>query len=495
MGQPTALSLVPPLLALVLAVTTRNVLLSLALGVLLGMTLVNGWNPLAGLVDFFEQGIFAQFTQRSNVEVLVIILVIGGFVHLLDRSGGMVAFARRMTKVVDTPFKAQISVWLTGLAIFFTDSGNSLILGPMFRPIFRGSRLCREKLAFIIDSTSSPVCVLVPVISWGVYIMGLLEKAFEAHGVDVEPLDAVVRALPYQLYPILALLTVPVLAWTGREYGPMARAQRRSLEEDAAETPAESHEGPHASARAVLIPLAVLLVTLTGLFVYFGVTSGGLPGPKVRLSLMLAYVAATVVCGAIVWAEGVSPPARSARYVLRGMGKLVFVVLILLLAWSLGDVCDLLGTGAYIGQFFDRALHPGLLPAMVFILGAVFSLSTGSSWGTFALLMPIAIPVALATDAPLYPTIAAVLSGGIFGDHCSPVSDTTVLSSMATGCKHADHVNTQLVYAALTGATTLVGFLVVGFTGSAWVIVGAVVIQIAAVLGVTRVFGRVAVPS
>ncbi len=495
MGQPSFLSIVPPLLALLLAVTTRNVLLSLSVGVLLGMTMVNGWDPWSGLVDFFDRGLVAQLTDHANAEVVVIILIIGGFVHLLDRSGGMVAFARRMTRVVDTPFKAQLSVWLTGLAIFFTDSGNSLILGPMFRPIFGGVRLCREKLAFIIDSTSSPVCVLVPVISWGVYIMGLLERSFKVHGVGVEPLDACLRALPYQLYPILALLTVPVLALTGLEYGPMARAQERALATRDQGAAVADDSGARASARAVLIPLAVLLATLTGLFLFFGIREGGLPGAKVRLSLMLAYLVATAVCALILTREDVATLRQSWQHVLQGMGKLIFVVLILLLAWSLGDVCELLGTGTYVAGFFDRALHPGLLPALVFVLGAVFSLSTGSSWGTFALLMPVAIPVALETGAPLYPTIAAVLSGGIFGDHCSPVSDTTVLSSMATGCEHADHVNTQLVYAALTGLTALAGFLVVGFTGSAWVILGAVVVQIVAVITVTRVFGRPALPG
>lgn len=494
MGHTSFLSIVPPLLALILAVTTRNVVLSLTLGVLLGMTLVNEFDPWAGLVDFFDRGLVAQLTDHANAEVVVIILIIGGFVHLLDRSGGMVAFAQRMTRVVDTPLKAQLSVWLTGLAIFFTDSGNSLILGPMFRPIFGGLRLCREKLAFIIDSTSSPVCVLVPVISWGVYIMGLLERSFKIHGVDVEPLDACLHALPYQLYPILALLTVPVLALTGREYGPMARAQARALTTPDLDAAAGDSTEPRASAKAVLIPLAALLATLTGLFLFFGIREGGLPGGKVRLSLMLAYLVATAVCALLLTREGVATLRQSWNFMLEGMGKLIFVVLILLLAWSLGDVCELLGTGTYLAGFFDRALHPGLLPALVFVLGAVFSLSTGSSWGTFALLMPVAIPVALETNAPLYPTIAAVLSGGIFGDHCSPVSDTTVLSSMATGCEHADHVNTQLVYAALTGLSALAGFLVVGFTGSPWVILGAVVFQIAAVLAVTRVFGTRAVP-
>ena len=492
MDHPNLLSVVPPLLALVMAIATRNVLVSLGVGVFLGMTIVDGFNPLAGAVDFFEKGVLAQLGQGANAEVVVLIMAIGGFVHLLERSGGMVSFARQMTRVIDSPLKAQLSVWVTGMAIFFTDSGNSLILGPMFRPIFAGARVCREKLAFIIDSTSSPVCVMVPVISWGVYIMSLLDAAFTKLQLDQEPLDACLRALPFQLYPMLALLTVPVLALTGREWGPMLKAQRRFAarrEEDEPEA-AQEPDGPRASARAVLVPLASMLLVLFALFGIFMVRLGSLPGAKVRLSLLLAYLTAAAVCAIFLSHEKVQDYARSFQVFLRGTGKMVFIVVILLLAWSLGDVCELLGTGRYVAGFFDRGLDLHLLPAIVFVLGAVFSLSTGSSWGTFALLMPIAVPVAHEAGAPLFVTIAAVLSGGVFGDHCSPVSDTTILSSMATGCDHADHVNTQLMYASVTGLSALVGFVIAGFTGAVWVLAPAFALQVVLTLGVTRLLGE-----
>lgn len=489
--QPSFLSVVPPLLALGLAVVTRNVLLSLSLGVLLGMTIVDGFNPVAGFVDFFERGVLLQLTERSNAEVVIIIMVIGGFVQLVDRSGGMASFARQMTRVVDTPFKAQIAVWITGLSIFFTDSGNSLILGPMFRPIFGGLRICREKLAFIIDSTSSPVCVLVPMISWGVYIMSLLEQSFAPLSIDEDPLHACLRALPFQYYPLLALMTVPLLAATGREWGPMARAQQRELERTRTTDSEEALDGAnHASSWAVILPMATMLVVLFALFGAFFAQVGSLPGAKVRLSLLLAYLAAAAVCAVLLKREGVMASSESFRTFVQGMGKMVLIVLILLLAWTLGDVCELLGTGSYVARAFDSILSPGLLPALVFVLGAVFSLSTGSSWGTFALMLPIAIPVAHEAGAPLFVTIAAALSGGVFGDHCSPVSDTTILSSMATGCAHADHVNTQLVYASVTGTSALVGFLVAGLTGSVWALAAAVVLQVTVTLVVTRVFGK-----
>ncbi len=484
MESGSVLSIVPPLLALVLAIATRNVVLSLSVGVLLGMTIAAGFDPLAGLLDFFDKGVMAQLADAANSQVVILIVVIGGFVHLLDRSGGMASFARTMTRYVDTPAKAQLSVWATGMGIFFTDSGNSLILGPLFRPIFAGLRISREKLAFIIDSTSSPVCVLVPVISWGVYIMSLMEKPFDTLSIDATPLQAHLRALPYQLYPLAALATVPLMAAMGREWGPMARAQAKAEAEAQDVAEEVTDDGPQASGRAIWLPLATVFAVLTALFVGFWVQLGTLPGAKVRLSLLIAYLAGTIVCGWLLSREQVMTARESFRAFLRGMGNMVFIVLILLLAWSLGDVCQMLHTGPFVAQIFDHGLPPGVLPALVFALGAVFSLSTGSSWGTFALLMPIAIPVAHEAGAPLYVTIAAVLSGGIFGDHCSPVSDTTILSSMATGCAHADHVNTQLAYAMITGGSALIGFLIAGLTGAVWTIAVVLVLQAALVTGI-----------
>ncbi len=484
--MPTSnlISLLPPLLALVLAVATRNVLVSLGLGVVLGFLLAAGGDPLVGSGELIV-GVGGQLAEASHLQVAIIILVIGGFVALLERSGGMASFAARVARVVHTPARAQLSAWLAGMAIFFTDSGNALILGPMFRPVFDRVKLCREKLAFIIDSTSAPVCVLIPFISWGVYIMSLLEDGFEPLGVEQSPLQALLAALPFQIYPLLALATVPLMALIGRELGPMARAQRRQR----APAAVTLTTTPAGGTAMVLAPLGTVLVVLAVMFTAFALQLGTLPGAQVRWSLLTAYGAGTAVSVLLLWRADIFGPGRSAGTFLQGTVPMLRIVAILVLAWSLGDVCDTLGTGRTVAALFERSLPVALLPALLFLAGGVFALSTGSSWGTFALLMPVAIPAAIETGTPLPIVVGAVLSGGIFGDHCSPVSDTTVLSSMATGCKHADHVNTQLPYALMTGCSAWLGFLLAGATGWWGSVLVALVLQVTLVSAAMWVLG------
>jgi Na+/H+ antiporter NhaC len=261
MTEPSILSLLPSVLTIVVAIVTRKVILSLGIGVFLGMTIVEGFNPVTGLVSVFEKGIFLQFTEGANAQIVVLICVIGGFVRQLDSSGGMLAFAARITRKVSSPAKAQIAVLLTGVAIFFTDSGNSLILGPLFRPVFDKLKICREKLAFILDATSSPVCVLVPFIGWGVYIMSLIDQGYEQVGQKVHSLSELLAALPFQFYPLLALSSVPLFALAGRDFGPMQRAQCRRWEESTEDaTNDKQPEKTGAGATAVILPLVVVLV-------------------------------------------------------------------------------------------------------------------------------------------------------------------------------------------------------------------------------------------
>ena len=312
--------------------------------------------------------------------------------------------------------------------------------------------------------------------------------------IDESPLHVLLSALPYQIYPLLALLTVPLMALIGREYGPMARAQRRFLdeEEDAVEV-APSSARPEAGSATVLAPLCTVMLVLAVLFVGYAVWVGSPPGAWVRQSLLAAYLAGTAVCATLLARQGIFGPGRSLGVFAGGMVPMLRIAAILLLAWSLGDVCESLGTGQTLAALFDRALPVGLLPTLLFVVGALFSLSTGSSWGTFALLLPVAIPVAHQTGIPMPLALAAVLSGGIFGDHCSPVSDTTVLSSMATGCEHAAHVNTQLGYAVVTGCSAFVGFVIAGTTGWMGAIAIAAVLQLVLVVGLMRLLGRTAV--
>ncbi len=492
MDDTSFLSIVPPLVTIILAVSTRNVLLSLGLGVLLGMTIHHGFNPIDGVVGVLEDGVFAQFSKGSNAQILILIAVIGGFVYQLDGSGGMRAFANFLARGVRTRAKAQVSVLVSGVAIFFTDSGNPLILGPVFRPIFDRFRICREKLAFIIDATSSPVCVLIPFIGWGVYIMSLITEGFaQLPGTQPEEVDAfeiLIEVLPFQFYPFLALASVVIFTLVGRDFGPMRRAQayaESKVGADDAVDEEQDESGP--SAKLVVLPLVAVFASMAVFFTSYRITLGNLPGSKIRTSLVISYLLGAVVCAWMSRRETKTPLAESWGRFMTGMQRMLPILLILIFAWSLGDVCRLLNTSGYLASLIGDDLPPGLLPPILFVLGGVIALSTGSSYGTFAILMPIAISLGDMLGAPMSVTIAAVLSGGILGDHASPISDTTILSSMATGCEHADHVRTQLPYALLTGLAALLAFIVAGQTGSAWSIVVGLAALVVLIVAATRV--------
>lgn len=494
MEDPSILSVLPAFLALGLAIVTRHVILALSIGVFSGMTIYSNFNPLKGVVNFFEMGVFAQLVKPANARIIIIICIIGGFVYLLEKSGGMNSFAKKITSLVNSPKKAQLLAWFGGMVLFFTDSGNSLILGPMFRPIFKTLKICREKLAFIVDSTSAPVCVLIPFIGWGVYTMSLIRQSYEPLGIAESPLIAFLNVIPFQFYPLLAIFSVPVLILTGKEYGPMARFQAEKThgyesEGDEVTEPDQKHAG----ATAIFIPLGTMLVVLFSMFFCFAEIQDGalsLPGKKIQTSLAIAYLSAVGVFIFLLKQQKVCTIKKSFELFFQGMSRMMLIVVVLLLAWSMGDVCSLLHTGDFIAKLFGPFFNPGFLPAIIFLIGTVASMSTGSSWGTFALLMPIAIPVAHEVGAPMYVVIASVLSGGMVGDHASPISDTTILSSMSSGCKHADHVNTQLPYVCTTGAVAFVSFLIAGFIGSAWVLLASIIIQIVVILLVTRLLGR-----
>ncbi len=485
MNEPGVSSLIPPLVALILALLTRRVLFALGAGVFVGMTLHADLNPIAGLIAVFEQGIFAQLSKGSNSQIVILIAVIGGFVYQLEKSGGMETFARLLVTRVATPARAHVSVLVAGLTIFFTDLGSVLILGPLFRPIFDRLRICREKLAFLVDATAAPVCVLVPVIGWGVYIMGLIDQGYAAVPAlaGTSAWDALLSALPYQMYPLLALFSVLIFAWTGRDFGPMRRAQARFKPD---QDPSDPQNISPVGARVVILPMVVLLATITVFFATYWIRDGLLRGDAIRSSLVIAYLAAVAAGAWILKQTDRTPWSASLSRFVAGMQRMVPILLILLFAWSLGETCRLLGTAPYLAGLIGDDLPPQLLPVALFVTGSGISLATGSSYGTFAILMPIALPLAHALGAPMPVCIAAVLSGGILGDHASPISDTTVLSSMATQCDHGQHVRTQLPYALTTGLAALIAFAVAGYTSHIGSVVVGMAILPALVLGAIR---------
>ncbi|MBT6033413.1 MAG: hypothetical protein HOH19_12630 [Kordiimonadaceae bacterium] len=475
------LSILPPALSIALAIYTRNIIFSLATGAFSGALIIANFNPFMAFAEILENHAFEQLAVPSNTQVMVVMFTIGGFIHMLDKSGGSRSFAGVMVKFIGSPVKAQMASWMTGLSVFFTDSGNALIVGPLFKPVFRELKICREKLAYIIDTTAAPLSILIPFVGWGVYIMSLIENAYVVVGIDEEPLSVLLSVWPYQFYAFLALLSVPMILTTGKDFGPMVKAQNRynqqlrdGILDDDIDPEEESKEPPKLS--AVLLPLSVMFATMVIYMGYFAYMEG-VKSVHVRAGICLSYLFASFACAYLMKKNQNKGYDESLGLFFEGMQKLVFMCMVLVLAWTLSSICGELKTGAYLATLIGDKIQPSFFPLIVFFLGAIMSFATGSSYGTFAILMIIVIPIAHTLDAPMVLTIAAVLSGGLFGDHTSPISDTTVLASMAAGCAHIDHVSTQFTYAAINGVMTMLAFVVAGFYQSPMIILGIIVVQ------------------
>lgn len=497
-------SLVPPILATVIAILSRNVIISLFLGTFAGILILLGGHPIDGITTMIHDYLFVQLTDSYNAGVLVLLVFIGGFVSLMEKSGGAVAFAQSVSKFINNRLRVQFLAWFGGIAIFFSDLGTPLIIGPIFEPLMDKVRVSREKLAWIIDSTASPVCVLVPFIGWGVYVMGIIEKEYGALNLTESDFSAFVHAIPFQFYPILAIIMVPLVAITGREFGAMARAEKRTQETGAIYWP-DSHplrktdemenlKNTKSKAILVWLPILILLVTLFALLIPAGFPFKKVPGSLFRTALSTGYLFAAVSLIAMMVMYKVKEFGATFDIYVKGMQKMMSVSVILVLAWSLGAVIKNLGTANYIVEISQGNIPGWAIPSLVFIVGGLVSFATGSSWGTFAILLPLAIPMAHSLDGSLYACIAAVLSGGLFGDHCSPISDTTILASTGAGCDHIDHVKTQLPYALLNASVSLIAYIVAGLTSS-YLSLGLAVVLLVVLLPILSKFKGVKIPN
>ncbi|MFT5450759.1 MAG: Na+/H+ antiporter NhaC [Enterobacterales bacterium] len=497
------LSVIPPLLTIAVALYSRNVLLALATGIFSGSLILTDFNPFYALLNSVEDQVLKEVTSGSQVQVIVIIFVIGGFVKLLESSGGASAFASKMTTLVTSKAKAQLLVWLSGLGIFFTDSGNSLIVGPLYRSVFDEFKICREKLAYILDTTSSPISILIPFIGWGAYITSLIDKSYAEIGLTENSFAVLIKVIPYQFYAFLALATVPILIFIGKEYGPMKTAQDNFMAQDIAKlkeqvSTTEQPAATSATARennndtkisVFLYPLAVMLLLIGGLITWHA-THGGLSSTHIRSTLAIAYLAASLTCMEMMRRNQSISYSDSLAIFIKGAESLVYISIVLVLAWSLSSVTKDLHTADYLASIITGTISPQYFPMMVFALGAVISLSTGSSYGTFAILMSIAVPVGFELGASMYLTIAAVLSGGLFGDHVSPISDTTVLASVGAECNHLSHVSTQAGYAGVTGGIALGAYGLAGLYESPFILPIAIIILFFTMFAMMNIFGE-----
>jgi Na+/H+ antiporter NhaC len=487
MSDPSVAALLPVIVTLVVALTARNVLVGLFSGVLVGVAMVADVSPLLFVPALVQDYIVPEVADTYNASVLVLLVFIGGFVKLIEYSGGGTAFARTAARWVSGKARAQLAAWSGGIMIFFSDLGTPLIVGPVFQPLMDRLRISRQKLAFILDSTSSPVAILIPFIGWGVFIMSVIADAFSANNIGMSEWDAFVAAIPFQLYAWLAITMVPALTLLRFDYGAMAIAEREAAaKQEALPLVATVTIEKDGAAKPVLVwlPLLVLGATLFGTLAHYGFPFKQVAGTDFRASLAAAYFLAAVVLVILMVRMGVKELRDTFNKYIEGMTGMMTIAATLVLAWALGSVSEALGTGPYVAELARDGLSGSVLPAVIFLLAGIISFATGSSWGTIIIMMPLAIPAAEATGAALPVVIGAVLSGGLFGDHSSPVSETTILSSTGAGTTPLEHFRTQLPYSLTNGVIAFCGFLIAGLTGVSWIAVLVIAAQAGVLLAI-----------
>lgn len=467
MTDPGWTSILPPVCAIALAIISRQVILSLLAGIWLGWWQLGGANPLPALGNAID-GIVGVLGNAGDARVIGFTLVIGAMIATMERTGGVRGFVGWLEhrRWVTTPRRAEWLAWATGIVVFIESNLTLLVAGAVSRPLFDRLRVSRERLAYLIDSTSAPVCILIPLNAWGAFNLGLLENtALEA------PLTTFIAAIPFNLYSIFAVVLAAVVIATSWNFGPMRRAEERTRQGqllwpnaspmvDPSLIGSVDDDGGSAGPAYMLVPIVVLVLMVpVGLYV---TGDGNLAAGSGSTSVLWAVLAGLVA----IWGMALVGQRRSLDELmgvsLRGAGGLLPVAIILLLALALGDVTDALGTGEFMSRVVSDNVPAPLLPALVFLASAFTAFAIGSSWGTFAIMIPVAIPIALSLGIDPALLLGAVLSGAVFGDHASPISDTTVVASMAAATDHIDHVRTQLPYALLAGAIALVGFLGLG---------------------------------
>lgn len=474
------------MLAVTLAIKTKNVILSLFFSVFFGVLLLQGFNIFESTQYMIKDLFVVQLTDSYNAGVIVLMFFIGGFIELMMNSGGAYAFAKSLEKYINSKKKVQLTAYFSGIMIFFSDLGTPLIVGPIFEPFFKKLKVSKEKLAFILDSTASPVAVLVPFIGWGVFVIGLLQKEFELLNLNFSDYQSFVKAIPFNLYSILALTIIPVTIGANFEFNTMKKYEEKvaleNTQESTIQKKASKYYVENAKPYFVWLPILVLMSTLFGML-GFDFMLGKVPGSQFRAALSSGYLYASGILIIAMLINKSKEFSEIFKSYLNGMSKMTEVSIVLILAWTMGSLNKELGAANYLVTFIQEInLYGGLLPVIVFLLGSVISFATGSSWGTFSILFPIVIPIAVAIDAPLYVTIGSVLSGGLFGDHVSPISDTTILSSAGAQCDHISHVESQMSYALFNASIASVFFIICGMFPSPLLISLAILIQILGII-------------
>ncbi|WP_313339549.1 Na+/H+ antiporter NhaC family protein [Sedimentibacter sp.] len=460
------LSLAPALVALVLAFITRDALFSILIGVLVGI-LVTGQNLLLGFTSILQSAL----GNADFIWVICIEVFIGMMVALFQKSGAIEAFAKEIGKFNIKAKGAQVVSWLLGIFIFFSDYFSPLYVGTVMRGITDKARVSREKLAYICDSTSAPICTLIPFSSWGIYMAGLLVGLGPIINSDMA-MESVIRMVPFNFYGIVSMLLVGVIAiGIIPDFGPMKKAERRAREEgkvvsDTAKPllsneldKIKPNEGITSNLFLNFFAPALIIISVTlGTYIVMG-----------SAKTLEAFVAAVAYQFVVMLIQKMGTLSELVETAVEGIKSVMSAMLILALAYCLNAISKELGTAQFVIGATESWMTPTFLLPLTFLLCAFISFFTGTSWGTYAIMTPICVGLAFqltggVVNAIIYGTVAAVMGGGCFGDHCSPLSDTTILSSLASGSDHIDHVKTQLPYALTAATISVIGYFIIGIT-------------------------------
>lgn len=487
------LSIIPPLLSIFLAIYTRQVYIALTCGIWSGYLILANFHPLDATTTTI-QSFVNVFADADNTRTIMFIALMGGLMLFIQKSGGVKGFIALMGKLTDKLVKRGLNsrktlemfAFITGAVIFIESTINTLTVGTVFRPIFDRIKIPREKLAYIAHSCSAPVCMLIPLNAWGAYVIGLLNAQKFTNASDI-----FIHSWIYGFYPMIALLMVVVIILSGKNFGPMKTAEERAKNTGEVLRPGAVPFGnydeglielkAHIKPRALnmLLPILILVIMMPVSLIFTGWDTA-LSSDSFSQKLLTALThgnGATAVLYAICTSLFLSSILYLSQelfsfteiinMILKGISDLIALALLMMLAFAIGKVCRTLGTGFYVAQITELWLHPAILPAVIFFVACFMAFAMGTAWGTFAIMLPIAIPLAqaLGPDQPqlLYMVIGASLGGGVFGNHCSPIADTTLITALGSGNDPIDHIKTQLPYAITAAIITGVLYLMVGW--------------------------------
>lgn len=526
---PLWLSILPPLIAIVMAFLIKEVYSSLFTGILVAAAIIayyNGANAFlaifVGILDIVDTYVITTISDSGHTSVIVFLMLIGATVAIVSLNGGMKGLVGWLSKHAKTPRSGQIVTFIMDICIFFDDYANTLVVGSTMRPLAKKLRVSKEKLAFIVDSTAAPVGALALVTTWIGAELSYIEEGVKVIGIDESPYSLFIASIPYRFYPIFMLSFVLIIALTGRDYGPMFHAEQRARRGEgyADETlgrNADSEIEPNASIEGkwynAVVPILVLIIgTVIGIVVTgysadvwatdksFGsklMTTVG--GADSYVALLWSSIASTIVAIVMTSIQKVLNFRQSMEAMMVGFKIMLPATVVLILAWTLALMTKYMHTADFVSSaLIEWNVTPLMLPALTFVLAVIIAFSTGTSWGTMAILYPLVLPVTwhLTSNAGyayndgmtvLLDVISCILAGAVMGDHCSPISDTTIMSSTSTGCNHLEHVRTQMPYALTVGGVSLVWIIFSSLGVPAWLLL---ILGIVALWAIVRFVGK-----